>query len=290
MAHDPTADALTQQLQASPQFQAWLRQQTHLNPREALKSPQAQAMAAQLGIPIPPGYHVSLNGIVAKDDSVGSFLKTGALLAGGTLAAGLALPAVLGGGAATAGGGVAGGGLGTGALDAGATIPGAGMTGTIAGAGGSTLGNIGAIGRTLNGLATGRAQGRAAEAGINQNQDRIGLESARLNLMAPQQRAQNSVRGDLLANVQDVQFHRPPGVPSQGPVGGERPSILSANSRQLGSQMSRDALLSQMNGPTYTPTPVPQAGTLDHILNGVSGGAAIGEAVAPWLKKLGGLF
>lgn len=99
MAQDSTSLALTQQLQGNPQFQAWVRTQTHLNPREALKNPQAQAMAAQLGIPIPPGYHVSLNGLVAKDDSIGSFLKQGALMAGATLAAGLGIPHLTGGNA-----------------------------------------------------------------------------------------------------------------------------------------------------------------------------------------------
>lgn len=134
---------------------------------------------------------------------------------------------------------------------------------------------IGAGGAVAAGAAAGRAQGRAAEAGINQNQDQVGLQAARFNMGAPQQRAQNAVRGDLLAGLQDVNFERPAGVPSGRMTGGVRPSLLSSDTRALGKQMSRDALLSQMQGDAFTPTALPQSGKLDTLLN-ILGGVGTG--------------
>lgn len=122
------------------------------------------------------------------------------------------------------------------------------------------------------GASGGRAQGRAAEAGINQSQDALGLQAARLNLGAPQQRAQNATRGDLLANLQDVSVGAPRGTRLSG---GTRPSLLSSDTRALGKQMSRDAYLSQMKGDAFTPTPLPQSGKTDTLLN-ILGGIGMG--------------
>lgn len=126
-----------------------------------------------------------------------------------------------------------------------------------------------------------KARGRQAEAGVNQAQDRNALAGyqtdaskdialanaeaqAKLDralgmlkeyeaaLSAPGARAGNSVRGDVLANVQDATVSAPAGVNVTSFGGGLRPSLLSGNSRELGRQMSREALLSQMEG---TPTP-----------------------------------
>ena len=127
-----------------------------------------------------------------------------------------------------------------------------------------------------------KAQGRAAEAAINQRQDAgaqgayatdksldlealvraYGAEMDRAKgqlaeyeakLKAPQQRAANSVRGDILANVQDVGVSGPPGVNVTSFSGGLRPSLLSGNSRALGGQMSKEALLSELANDDPTP-------------------------------------
>lgn len=108
---------------------------------------------------------------------------------------------------------------------------------------------------------------------------------------APSQRAANSVRGDILANVGDVSLS---GLSSRIPkmefTGGLRPSILSGNSRALGADMSRQALVDQLAG-EKTPfadlpgadfssvtnagggpggTPLPEGSKLDAALNAIN--------------------
>jgi hypothetical protein len=129
--------------------------------------------------------------------------------------------------------------------------------------------------------AASKAQGRAAEATINQAQDRTAqsgyatdksldlealirgyqaeldkakgqLSEYETKLSAPQSRAANSVRGDILANVQDATVSAPDGVNVTTFGGGLRPSLLSGNSRALGGQMSKEALLDALSG---SPTP-----------------------------------
>ena len=170
-----------------------------------------------------------------------------------------------------------------------------------------------------------KAQGRAAEAAINQRQDAGALSAhatdksldlealvrayqAELDratgtlkeyetrLAAPQQRAGNSVRGDILANVQDVGVSGPPGVNVTSFSGGLRPSLLSGNSRALGAQMSKEALLSELANDEPTPfssmspvdlssitgrsapaqTGLPQASAMDKVMEqiGLYGGLA----------------
>jgi hypothetical protein len=179
----------------------------------------------------------------------------------------------------------------------------------------------GAAGAVASGIEGGRAAGRAQEAGINANQDLLKMQAARMledalqnrgqldlqqkqmlenalnnrgqldlqqrqfQLTAPQARAKNSARGDALANLQDVSINAGPRINIPQISGGLRPTLLSDNSRQLGSEMSRQALLQQMQGDTFAPmpdmptfdtlpapqipsiTPTPQAGALDTILN-----------------------
>lgn len=100
--------------------------------------------------------------------------------------------------------------------------------------------------------AASKAQGRAAEAALNQRQDQgaqqayatdksLDLEALvrayaaeqdraagilkehEAKLAAPQQRASNAVRGDILANVQDVGVSAPPGVNVTSFSGGVAP-------------------------------------------------------------------
>jgi hypothetical protein len=179
--------------------------------------------------------------------------------------------------------------------------------------------------------AANKAQGRVLEAQANQAQDRTAqsgyatdksldlealvrayaaeqeraagiLKEHEARLAAPQSRASNAVRGDILANVQDVGVSAPPGVNVTSFSGGLRPSLLSANSRMLGQQMSKEALLSALNNDTPTPfssmprvdlssitgrsapeqTALPQASNLDKVMEqiGLWGGIASGIGTA----------
>jgi hypothetical protein len=153
--------------------------------------------------------------------------------------------------------------------------------------------------------AASKAQGRAAEATINQRQD-AGAQSAystdksldlealvrgyqaeldkakgqlseyQMRLDAPGQRASNSVRGDLLANVQDVGVSGPPGVNVTSFSGGLRPSLLSGNSRALGGQMSKEALLDALSG---SPTPFSNMAPVD--LSSITGRSAPAQTELP---------
>ena len=124
----------------------------------------------------------------------------------------------------------------------------------------------------------------AAQAGSAEGRDlaRLQQEQEQFKLSAPGARAGNAVRGDLLANVQDASISHPRAtIPTIS--GGMRPSMLSGETRQLGREMTREALMSQLEGsPLSLPertdfdarlsappgqTPLPQASGLDKFLN-----------------------
>lgn len=65
---------------------------------------------------------------------------------------------------------------------------------------------------------------------------------------APGQRAATSVRGDILANARDSTFHGSSRIPSFSFDGGLRPGMFSDNTRKLGGEMSRAALVDQLKG------------------------------------------
>lgn len=130
------------------------------------------------------------------------------------------------------------------------------------------------------------------------------LNEQQANLAAPGKRAANSVRGDLLAGLQDVSINRPSGVPTISVSGGLRPSLLSGNSRALGAAMSRQALLDQMDGDATPfsdlkplnvsgitgrtapgPTPLPQGNALDSILANIGMYGSMASAIAPALQR-----
>ena len=170
------------------------------------------------------------------------------------------------------------------------------------------LGGLGIGGKVASKASQGRAQGRAQEAGFGLQQDqaaiqrarlleealqsRAGLDLARRNfaLQAPGQRGRAALQGDILANAQDAQVMGPisrTGGRMPQITGGLRPSLKSGATRQLGSQMSRNALLSQMQGDRFEPmaapqipgaTPPPKAGKLDRFLN-ILGGVGAGAGV-----------
>jgi hypothetical protein len=135
--------------------------------------------------------------------------------------------------------------------------------------GGATLAGIpliDAAGRVASGISAGRAAGRQEE-----NQNALNF------LRAPGMNARNSVQGDILANVQPATVNGPiTGTHGNIPqiTGGLSPSLLSQNTRRLGSEMSRKALLAQMSGGLE-----PKKGNaLDAILNGI-GYAGLGTSV-----------
>lgn len=121
------------------------------------------------------------------------------------------------------------------------------------------------------------------------------LNQAKFQQDSPGKLAGQSVRGDILANGQDSHAT---GLPSYIKVpehtGGFTTSMFSPETRQLGGQMSRNALASEMAaGPpptsvSYPDAPklpdVPEASALDSALNGGSDIASILAA----LDKLGG--
>jgi hypothetical protein len=164
---------------------------------------------------------------------------------------------------------------------------------------------ISAGAQIANTYAQSRAQGRQAEAVANQRQDAgaqnayatdksldlealVRAQQAELDRMkgvmseydtklsAPQSRASNSVRGDILANVQDVGVSGPPGVNVTSFSGGLRPSLLSGNSRALGQQMSKEALLDALSG---SPTPFTNTKPLD--LSSITGRTSPAQTELP---------
>ena len=124
------------------------------------------------------------------------------------------------------------------------------------------------------------------------------LQEQRASLEAPGMNASNAVRGDILANAQDAEFSGPSRVPKFEFSGGLRPSMFSGNTRQLGSAMSRDALMSQLKGsatpfsdlpeadysqilnakPVPGATPLPEGSRMDSVLQAIGqyGGLAAG--------------
>jgi hypothetical protein len=170
--------------------------------------------------------------------------------------------------------------------------------------GGASLGAIpliDAFGNVAGEVAKGREANRNTQAGQNFNQDQLRLRadenrlaSAKFNAAMPGQRANDAVRGDTLANIQDAAFTG--SGRDLGITGGLRPSLLSGQTRALGQAMGaaasgntgagaqmdpgRAALLQQLAGsyqpfqPNFTtPTELPKANALDAILQlgGITG-------------------
>src|SRR5437899_9211312 len=109
--------------------------------------------------------------------------------------------------------------------------------------------SVAGLGQAAGALALGRADARQQEARAQQRQDQLALEryqaglsgaqtdlnQRRFGLEAPGMRAGNAVRGDVLANAQDVSFSGlPPRLQGMIPTiqGGLRPSMFSPATRQ----------------------------------------------------------
>lgn len=199
---------------------------------------------------------------------------------------------------------------------------------------------IPAIGSLLGNLAGGRAKGKEAAANANQQQDvlrtsqygtqqnaviqaLLAAEAGRMNraqldllrrtfaLNAPTTRAQQAVRGDVMSRAQDVRVPDHPRANVVRIEGGMRPSMLSGNTRALGAEMSRKALVDQLAGDKFQDvpeqnwggavlqppgvTPLPKASGFDKFLNiaapiagAVGGGmqAYTNQQNMDWLKQL----
>ena len=122
--------------------------------------------------------------------------------------------------------------------------------------GGASLAAIPAIdgiSAAASGVGQGRAQGRMQEAEMQMLRDRLvqqrygnELDAARLNLDAPQVRAKQSVKGDVLANAQPFEWTGQNKMLGNIPVpqfqGGLNPGIFSDNTRSLGRMLSAGAV------------------------------------------------
>jgi len=207
-----------------------------------------------------------------------------------------AAPAGIAGLAGTAGTAAAGG---SGILSA------LGKGAAAAKSGSSIWNSLSGLGADAGALAVGRADARQAEAAAQQRQDQLamqryqaGLQGAqtdlaqrRFGLEAPGQRAGNAVRGDILANAQDVSFSGlPDRLVSKIPTisGGLRPSIFSPATRQLGGLMSSQALSGQQAGDTFAPigqppelTPLPSGNAFDTALTTGGTLATLGSDLGP---------
>jgi len=116
---------------------------------------------------------------------------------------------------------------------------------------------------------------------------------------APGERANTSVRGDILANAVDSTFHGSSRIPKFSFEGGLHPGMFSGNTRKLGGEMSRAALLDQLSG-EKTPfadlpaadfssvinskspnaTALPEGSKLDAILGAIGQYGGIGAQIA----------
>jgi len=141
---------------------------------------------------------------------------------------------------------------------------------------------VGGLGQVAGGAAGGAAQGRRSEAEIALEQQRLAAQMAQqgaqtelqrrlYTLGAPLQRARAGIVGSGLANVQDVSLQGAWKNPyAQSFTGGMRPSMLTPETRELGTLMSTRALEGQKAGdqfaayPSYSQikqeNPIPKAG------------------------------
>ncbi len=267
--------------------------------------------ARQHGIGISDSYQIDQNGQIADVPShvlrnvlIGAGIGAAALTgfgaagigplsglfgagAGATEAGGLAASSVAGEGAAGAGllGSTQ---IGTGMM-AGLPSSVSSLTGAAGGAASGLpdwLKTARDIGSSLSSASAGRAQGRVAEGTANQNQARAAVDLYNSELAAPGKIASNAVRGDILSNAHDVNIAAPSTIPVPKITGGLHPDMFSPETRATGVGLRSNALASAANlQPVQQPVlpPLPEAGTLDSILNTGSSIANVAGSV-PWDK------
>lgn len=151
------------------------------------------------------------------------------------------------------------------------------------------------------------ASQNAVTAGANEkiNQGNLDLNRREFALNAPNARARQSVKGSILANAQPMTLSGlPDRVSSRIPTisGGLSPALFDGNTRALGSELTRDAIMDQLAGDKFesmTPTdfksgvlPLPaledlqKSGVLEKILAGVGlAGSVVGGLEGMGRKK-----
>jgi hypothetical protein len=179
------------------------------------------------------------------------------------------------------------------------------------------LAGASAIGKIAGGLGKGRADGRAAEAGVNLDRDQLatsqyGIQQrsmldaaqgmaqqnqtdAQMGLMAPSMRAKQALLGDSLKNFQ----YKAPTHARANVVDFGSPYNLSDSTRELGGLLSTGALADQQKGNSPLEkvdymsmlmkapgqTALPKSSWLDKVLNGAS---AIGSLAGGAQEIMGG--
>lgn len=167
------------------------------------------------------------------------------------------------------------------------------------------LGAISGLGSLFGGGAKASADAREKEAALEAQRDQTAiarynaqqqaqtqnaqtdLSQRQFALQAPGARSGNAVRGDILSTLQ-----KPSGQHGRFNFVANAPTI-SDQTRQVGQQTTRDALLAALQGDHFAPlqtipvpqaTPLPQAGTMEKVggIAGLLGGIANG--VAPLFK------
>ena len=136
------------------------------------------------------------------------------------------------------------------------------------------------------GQAVGGALGAAGEMGKGKMKDRqaqadFDLRAALIRQGTPGVRAGDAVQGDIMAGVQKV------GTQGSGKdlrfTGGLNPNRLSGNTRQLGGEMSRQALMSAMGkgGPNdpYAHVAIQQPGLMEKILTGAGTVGSVADII-----------
>jgi hypothetical protein len=205
-----------------------------------------------------------------------------------------------------------------------------GLAGSLGGSGGGTN-PASTIGDYAGSLEAGRQKGREKDTEMGQAQDRnalnlygaqnqanasqnnfainranlgndqagIDLKQRQFALDAPGTRAKQAMRGDYMANAQDASFTPLAGAHNFNLKSGFSPSMFSDSTRQLGRDLSSNALAANQQGDTFAPmtalpdyhagaaapglTPIPQAGKTDSILSTT---ALIGSGIGSFADTL----
>ncbi len=128
------------------------------------------------------------------------------------------------------------------------------------------------------------------------NHANIDMDRRKFALAAPSARASQSVRGSIMQNAQPMKFDGlPPEIASRIPQisGGLSPALFNDNTRALGGELTRKALIDQLKGDEFAPLEktnfqsgilaqpkmeeFQKSGLLEKILAGLSlGGSVVG--------------
>jgi len=146
-------------------------------------------------------------------------------------------------------------------------------------------------------------QGASTDAARNASSERLSqgaqeLDRRQFALNAPRTRASQSVRGSILANAQPMQLSGLPSrISSRIPTmtGGLTPAMFSQDTRALGGELSRQALIDQLKGDQFEPMKetdfqaaildnpqlqeLQQSGLMEKILGGVGLATSIAGGV-----------